>query len=175
MKGKDKSPQERGKDFESDFQALLKSMHQRLRANYYRFYDTRSAGAYMPSQPADYFLGFQGVMHFFELKSSEKHASLANGLSSLMDKDQAAHLRLWARAGAGVHVLFLNQVSGAVEWWNGLAVSSARAAGKAIKPLGICMQYPDFATFEKLFEEQLVLNPSFWVASANQLARQAGN
>lgn len=172
MKGKDKSPQERGKDFEADFQAVLKSMHQRLKCNYYRFYDTRSAGAFMPSQPADYFLGFQGVMHFFELKSSEKFDNLGSGLSTLMDKDQAAHLRLWARAGAGTHVLFLDQVSGAVEWWNGLAVSSARAVGRSIKPLGISLRFPDFDTFAKLFEEQLLLNPSFWVAPIhNPLAK----
>ena len=166
MKGKDKSPQERGKEFEADFQAVLKSMHQRLKSNYYRFYDTRSAGAFMPSQPADYFLGFKGAMHFFELKSSEKYDNLGGGLSTLMDKDQAAHLRLWSRAGAGVHVLFLDQMSGAVEWWDGLMVSSARAAGRSIKPSGIRIHYTDFATFAQDFEEMLNLNPHFTVASS---------
>ena len=165
MKGKDKSPQERGKDFEADFQAVLKSMHQRLKCNYYRFYDTRSAGAFMPSQPADYFLGIQGAMHFFELKSSEKFDNLGSGLSTLMDKDQAAHLRLWARAGACVHVLFLDQVSGAVEWWDGLKVAEHRASGKSIKPYGIRIHYTDFSTFANDFIEQLNDYPKFTVSS----------
>lgn len=163
MTAKEKTPQEVGKEFELDFQAVLKSLHQRCKANYYRFYDTHSAGAFMPKQPADYFLGFQGAMHFLELKSSLEHQTLSSGLSDLMTKDQAASLRLWYRAGACVHVLFLSQADGAVEWWDGLLVAEARAAGKRIKAPGACIRYADFATFAEDFEIILRANPHFMV------------
>ena len=160
---KAKTPQEIGKDFEETFRGLLKTLQQKYKSNYHRFYDTHSAGAYLPEQPADFLLGFDGGMHFIECKSSDTHQTLASGLSDLLNKSQAANLRMWARAGACVHILFLSQRDGRVELWDGKVVSEARAAGKRIKAEGICHVYANFADFAFDFEYALKRNMFFKV------------
>lgn len=158
---KSKSPQEVGKDFEETFRLLLKDLQKRCPCNFHRFYDTHSAGAYLPEQPADFLLGFDGGMHFIECKSSDTHQTLASGLADLFSKDQAANLRMWSRAGASTHILFLSQRDGRVELWDGLRVSEARAAGKRIKAEGICHTYANFADFAFDFEYALKRNMFF--------------
>lgn len=151
MTAREKTPQELGKEFEQDFQALLKSVQNSSPAIYHRFYDTHSAGTFLPSQPGDFLMLYQGQGHLFELKSSDTHDSLSSGLSSLLDKDQAAHLRLWARAGAATHVIFWAQKTGVIEWWDGKVVAEHRAAGKRLPANTPRLGFENFRQFSNMF------------------------
>jgi hypothetical protein len=157
-----KTPQERGKEFEEQFRVFLKHLMEKHPVASARFYDTHSAGAYLPDQPADTIACVLGICHLFELKSSEVHASLSAGLSKLLKAHQASHLRIWARAGASTHIVFWQQKTGIIELWDGEAVGLVRHAPQArLKPAGICVTYPDFDAFKAAFTQALLNNPRY--------------
>jgi len=156
-----KTAQEKGKVFEEEFQLYLKGLMQKYPAVPHRLYDTRSAGSYLPDQPGDFFLLFKGALHLWELKSSEVHDSLAANLSGLLSKEQATHHKLWRRAGAVTHVLFLQQRTGRVELWHGGHVAEVRhAAGKRLKRQD-CLPYGSMSEFKEQFTEALLLDSRY--------------
>jgi hypothetical protein len=157
-----KTPQEKGKAFEEEFRLYLKEVMQKHPMASARFYDTHSAGAFLPDQPGDTIACFRGICHLFELKSSEVHASLSAGLSKLLANHQATHLKIWARAGASTHVLFWQQSTGVIELWDGECVAVVRhAPHMRLKPEGVCETYPDFEAFKAAFTAALLHNPRY--------------
>lgn len=157
-----KTPQERGKDFEEEFRKYLKDLMGKYPVASARFYDTHSAGAFLPEQPCDSIACIQGVTHLFELKSSAVHLSLAGGLSDLLKDSQATHLRIWARAGACTHIVFWQQELGGIELWDGDAVAQVKHTPRArLKRDGICEQFLDFDSFKAEFFEAIKQNPRY--------------
>jgi hypothetical protein len=159
-----KTPQELGAEFEEGFRLYLKGLMQKGPAAFHRFYDTKSAGAYMPEQPADFLACFKGRAHLFELKSSDVHNSFAACRKSidLLQEGQAANLRLWARAGAKVHLLFWQQRSGLIELWDGVAAAEARVTARAKLPReGNMLLFNTFDSFKEMFAAAIKQNPRF--------------
>ncbi len=125
---KTKTPQQVGKDFEEATRLVMKALTLKIPCMFHRLYDTHSAGAFLPEQPADFLFMHRGKLVLIECKSSAKHSSLSSGLSSLMEKEKAPLIRMWLRAGAKCLFLFLDQTTGDVEFWNGADVIEARSA-----------------------------------------------
>lgn len=157
-----KTPQEKGKEFEEEFRLYLKELMHKHPLASARFYDTHSAGAFLPDQPADTIACFRGICHLFELKSSEVHSSLTAGLSKLLANHQASHLKIWARAGASTHIVFWQQATGVIELWDGEAVAHVRhAPHMRLKAEGICDRFADFEAFKAAFTAALLHNPRY--------------
>ena len=72
----------------------------------HRFYDTRSAGDFLPSQPGDFLVVYSGVPILLELKASDKHASLRACFSNNVSSGQLAQHRIWGRAKVATWFLF---------------------------------------------------------------------
>lgn len=162
-----KSPQEVGKEFEDTVGQFFKDLSRRTRSHWHRLYDSHSAGSFLPAQPGDGLFLYKGAQHLIEVKSSEANDSLASGLSELVSKEQAALMRFWERAGAICHYIFLDQKTGAVEWWDGAYVANTRVTAYArLKRDGICVTYPNFRAFCEAFELGLASNPRFNVIGA---------
>lgn len=138
-----KTPQEVGKDFEEETRLALKEITRHHKAMFHRFYDTRSAGTYLPNQPGDFLFMFLGKVYLIECKSSEKHPTLSAALSSVMEQRQAPIPLLWMRAGAGTLVLFLDQTNNEVELWDGSLVYRTRAQERGRLPAeGYVCRFP---------------------------------
>lgn len=143
---KNKSPQAAGKDFEEDVRLALKGITNHHKAMFHRLYDTRSAGTYLPDQPADFFFMFCGNFYLIECKSSAKYRTLSSALSSVMEVKQAALPRMWVRAGAASLILFLDQEGQEVEIWDGSLVHEIRVApGKRLPADGFIRRVPKVA------------------------------
>jgi len=123
-----KTPQEIGKDFEETTRLILKALTLKRKSMFHRLYDTHSAGAYLPEQPADFLFMYEGKLTLIECKSSAKYETFPAGLSSLMEKEKAPLIRMWLRAGARCLFVFLSQSSGMIEFWDGKDVIAARTA-----------------------------------------------
>lgn len=143
---KDKTAQQKGKDFEGKIQDFLKSMERKRRVTTLRLYDTRSAGNYLPAQPGDFVTVAYGKPYLIEAKSSGKHATLADRrapLTSLFDAAQIAKMRLWHRAGATVWVIFQCQVSKSIELWKGEYIAECYVEPRRLADFSECWHYPD--------------------------------
>lgn len=91
-----------------------------------RFYDTKSAGSYLPEQPADFLVGAPTGAYLVEAKASFWKVSLASCLSSAVRSGQAAQAKLWCRSGLNQKSLFLFFCADteAVEVWDGEHVAN---------------------------------------------------
>ena len=117
-----KTPQQKGKEFETEVQRAFEKRVSKQQLAVQRLYDTGSAGAFLPSQPGDLLLCYMGRTILVEVKSSDKHHTLSGKrapLTSLFDDKQIAQMRLWYRAGAKVFVIFQSQKDKFVEVWDG--------------------------------------------------------
>lgn len=122
-----KTPQQRGIDFQGEIQKGLEERQATICCVSHRLYDTRSAGAYLPSQPGDFITVCEGVPSLIEVKSSDKYPSLAGARSpvtQLFDTEQVAKMRLWIRAGARAVVVFEDQKTREIEVWRGDHIAS---------------------------------------------------
>lgn len=128
-----KSPQQLGSDFQSDLETVFKAFRAKYPMNYHRFYDTKSAGSFLPEQPGDHFVMWAGKTFLIEAKLSTVHRSLASpgALSSRMTNGQAMSQILWRRAGAYGVVIFKDHANGFVEIWPGAYVGTIRNALRA--------------------------------------------
>lgn len=99
---------------------------------YYRYYDTKSAGAIIPNQPADFQTCQRGVTILIEAKFSSVHESLRSCFAGSVKGHQLASARIWTRAGAGYIILFYSALSGLVEVWDGRYCSECRAKGERL-------------------------------------------
>lgn len=130
---KERSPQQLGSDFQKELEDVFKALRNRHPMNYHRFYDTKSAGSYLPEQPGDHFVTWAGKTFLIEAKLSTVHRSLASpkALSSGMSSGQAMSQILWRRAGAYAVVIFKDHTNGFVEIWPGAYVGSIRTSLRA--------------------------------------------
>jgi hypothetical protein len=99
---------------------------------YHRFYDTRSAGNFLPEQPSDFLCINRGRAHFIEAKFSEKHDSLKSCFASNVKKSQLASAFLIKRAMSNYWILFYSSTSQLFEVWDG---GYCRERSKLGKPL----------------------------------------
>lgn len=155
-----KSPQQKGKDFENKVQRALEDRQRTLPVVCLRLYDTRSAGNYLPSQPGDFVLCNDGQSILIEVKSSEKHDSLADRrapLTSLFDEEQVAKMRLWYRAGAKVLVIFQSQETGIMEIWPGNYIAECYITSRK-RAEAYCCDTFRADEFEQMIEECLELH-----------------
>lgn len=116
--------------FEGEVGAKLKEIGTRHPVRALRLQDTAAARVqYLPAQAGDYIVACPRGGVLLEVKSSTVHGSLTSGLSSLMEKRQAAEHRLWHRAGQPSLVVFYSSTSEEVEVWDGAYVAPLRAKG----------------------------------------------
>lgn len=119
-----------GHRFEKDVQAALTELQSKERLRFLRLYDSRSAGSFLPPQPADFLVAYTPFTALLECKASEKFTSLRQCLSSHVDAAQAAQMRLWTeRTCHPAYVLFYSFVEGVLEVWGGWTVAQSRANG----------------------------------------------
>lgn len=132
---KNKSAQQQGYDFQTDFQNKIAAMESKWPLRCQRLYDTRSAASYLPKQPGDYLITFEGVTNLVELKASTKFNSLSQNRSVLtgaFEDHQIAEMRLYTRARGNAWAGFLDCASGEMEWWPGMAVARAYLTPRAV-------------------------------------------
>jgi len=125
---KAKTPQQLGHEFEADIQKHLLSFELKNRMRWHRFYDSRSAAGFLPEQPADHLVLWEGRAFLLEAKLSVEYTSLSSCLSSNLSSGQAAQLQLWRYAGATCAVIFKDYTGGHVEFWPGAYVGQTRVA-----------------------------------------------
>ncbi len=128
-----RTPQDKGKAFESECIEFLKGMMVQRRCATHRLYDTHSAGALLPPQPGDCFHVHDGKLFLFEFKSSGEYDTLAGSrgpLNSLFSADQIALMRIWHRAGAITTVVFKSQVNGIIQAWDGNYIAGKYVGGR---------------------------------------------
>lgn len=120
------------KQFEDDVQKYFKKRMEVDPIVYHRFYDTHSAGSFLPSQPADHLVQTPGHTVLVETKYSEVHNSLRSCFSSMVDDTQIAHMRIWMRAGAVGLIAFKGKVG--IEVWEGGHCAYCRLNGLRLNP-----------------------------------------
>lgn len=110
-----------GKWLEQAVDKALKAFQAEKPSFYHRFYDTTSAGGFLPAQPGDYFWLLPNTPAILlEVKSTEKSAPLR----SLIKPGQGGKHRLWHRSGHRSAFIYGDKVSGLLEWYWGEAVLS---------------------------------------------------
>ena len=124
------------KKFQDDVQKYLQERESKEPLTYHRFYDSTSAMAFLPSQPADFLVVSRGLAILLEVKHSEVHRSLRSCFSSHVGDDQIAHHRIWQRAHSPTFFLFKSEIpeeDPSLELWEGKALVSARLGGKRLR------------------------------------------
>lgn len=132
--------QELGKWFEAEVQKCLETLQQKQSATYQRLYDTASAGSFMPKQPGDFIVVYQGIPFLLEVKSSTRYQSLTDGgaMRSLIKDHQIAAQRVWHRAGAAGGFIFLGADKESVEFWDGFRVAETyKVPRKKLSDVGL--------------------------------------
>lgn len=113
-----RTAQEDGKVFEEWVQDILTDLQENHRAMYHRFYDTHSAGGFLPAQPGDFLVLKGGFPLLIECKSSRKDPTLTRRyLSDSFGDAQCGKMRIWLRAGAGGIFLFRSDPAQTIEVW----------------------------------------------------------
>lgn len=91
-----------------------------------RYYDSKSAGGYLPEQPADYQVATLKNVWLLELKSSFLKESLSSCLSDAVDGQQAVAHKLWNRVNKPSVFLFFCAETEQIEVWDGRHVAEVR-------------------------------------------------
>lgn len=125
-------PHKLGAWFEGHIQGDLKSLKERFPIDWLRLYDTKSAGAYMPKQPADFIVAGWDDVYLLEAKCSAKYKSLRSCLASMVKQEQAVSHYTWSRARHGSHFLFCSVLTGTIQLWNGSYVAKCRREGERL-------------------------------------------
>lgn len=124
MAGSPNGSRNDGKGAERLVQDGLTLFERKHRATFVRLYDSTSAGAttggnFLPSQPADFIVTYNGKTSLLEVKSSVVHNSLAETvLRNVFSEDQIKGARLWVRAGNLATAAFYSHKGKAFEWWD---------------------------------------------------------
>lgn len=120
-----------GKKAEGYVQEALKVVEAKSKFTFVRLYDSKSAGLgtggnVIPPQPADYIVLFDGICFLLEVKSSERHTSLAQAtLRETFSAEQMLGVRLWERAGGGAVCAFYSLKSELFEIWDSRDIREA--------------------------------------------------
>lgn len=121
------------KDVETAVEEHLSKLQETDRMTYHRFYDTASAGNYLPEQPGDFLIVYKGVPILLECKFSSVHKSLRSCFSNAVSAGQIASSRIWSRAWAETFFLFYSSVTNTAEVWDGLECVSSRKQGTPLR------------------------------------------
>lgn len=121
-----------GSWFEQKLQDRFKFLKQTTRFDYLRLYDTKSAGAYLPSQAGDFMIASPRGVVLVEAKASATHGSLRSCLSSNVSAGQATDHIMWNRAGQKSLFIFLSVPDGVLEVWDGGLIAKHRNEGKRL-------------------------------------------
>lgn len=142
-----------GKAPEEKVREALVALQEKEPVFFFRLYDSTSAqGASIPAQISDFFLTYRGLSISLEVKSSEKHTSLADCPKSYIRKTQVAKSRLLYRAGGSSLYVFHSLADDVFEVWDGLLVGRwvlGQAKLKGSKPI---LSFKG----KKLLQEQLL-------------------
>ena len=113
--------QQYGDWFESICQTMLDRLMQKGPTFFSRLYDTRSAGAFLPQQAADFTGAHEGKAFLLEAKGTVVHESLMAGgaMRKLLKDHQVLASYLMQRAGGLGLIAFRSRVSEEVEIWDG--------------------------------------------------------
>jgi len=120
-------------DLEAEIDKFLAERQRKSATMYHRFYDTHSAGNYLPGQPADFLIINNGRTYFIEAKFSEVHDSLKNCFSGAVQPTQTASARLAVRAGAQYYFLFYSKPVQQFELWEGNYCFEKRSRGERLE------------------------------------------
>ena len=132
-----------GKCAEGLIQSGLILFERSHRATFVRLYDSTSAGAttggnYLPSQPADFIVAYNGKTSLLEVKSSIIHKSLRETtIRNVFSEDQIKGARLWIRAGNLATAAFYSHKSGSFEWWDMQDIAGAFLAPPRCRKLAV--------------------------------------
>lgn len=118
------------KKFEEGVEAYFKARMEHEPIVYHRFYDTHSAGSFLPNQPGDHYIKTLTHSILLETKHSEVHASLRSCFSNMVEDSQIAHMRVWMRAGSLTLVLFKG--TNGLELWDGGHCAHCRLHGRRL-------------------------------------------
>lgn len=120
-------------DLEDAVEKYLKERIKKDNLFYQRFFDTKSAGNFLPPQPSDFLVVRTGRAFYIETKFSEVHDSLISCFSNAVSGNQTASARLVTRAGASYWFLFYSSQSGNYEVWDGNYCFDRRSMGKRLE------------------------------------------
>lgn len=122
------------KKFENKVQRHFEQRAENERLVYHRFYDTASAVGFLPAQPGDHLVIWQGTPILIETKYSKRFASLSSCFSEMVGDGQIGSHRIWLRAGA--QTLFAFQGTDGYELWWGAHLAECRVAKKRLDKEG---------------------------------------
>jgi hypothetical protein len=117
---------------EDEIQQFLVARQRIGKTMFHRFYDTRSAGNFMPGQPADFLVINNSKTYFIEAKFSEVHESLKSCFSGAVSGNQTASAHMADRAGATYVFLFYSQKADLFELWDGEYCFQQRSKGQRL-------------------------------------------
>ena len=106
-----------GKLLETKIQQALVTFTQHHPGFKHRFYDTKSAGNYLPAQPGDFFLLIPNRCLLIEAKSTTVGASILK--LAWANKQQLAKHKLWHRAGHPSWYAHLDVKEKILSWYKG--------------------------------------------------------
>jgi hypothetical protein len=125
---------------------------------FHRFYDTKSAGAFLPEMPADFLVGAPKGAFLLEAKASFLKTSLASCLSNAVSGGQAAEAHLWCRSGPNQKSLFVFFCADTeeIEIWDGALVAATYIkSGARLTRDQVLLKGPA-TDFKKLLREVLL-------------------
>ena len=120
------------KELENEIEKVLRERQRVGSTMFHRFYDTASAGNYLPAQPADFLAVHNGRAYFIEAKFSEVHETLKSCFSGAVKPNQTASAHLVKRAGAEYVFLFYSRAIDHYELWDGEYCFQQRSRGERL-------------------------------------------
>lgn len=150
-----KSAQEKGLDWQGEFQQFVEGYRNAFPIEIVRLYDTHSAGSFLPAQGGDFILIRNGHGVLLDTKYSGKNQSLVTCLKSAWSDSQASRMRLWSRAGGTSIVLFLGS-GGMVEVWDASKLFEAYYTPRMKPNPNDCMLVVNKRDFFEEFKENFI-------------------
>lgn len=147
-----------GKKSEKIIQDILSEMERKTPFAFDRFYDSHAAGAgkggnFLPETPADYTYRSKKWGGLLEIKSSEKHSSLADcSIRSVFSEHQIMSARRWERAGGINWCIFHDVKGGHFELWNMIWIVKAYLAPARERKLKTAGMFGDTRTGDGLYQ-----------------------
>lgn len=116
-----------GTYLQKELASALKDYQEEKPSFWYRFYDSKSAGRFLPKQPGDFFWLLPGVAAILiEAKSTTTGAPL----QKLLEPGQCGKHRLWRRGGGLSVFVYYNEVDDLLMWCEGKDVLEGKQAGE---------------------------------------------
>ena len=125
-----------GKYLEDETRDALKELSKRSPVKIDRIDDAKSAGQFTTNKAGDFMGCAKSIPWLIECKSSDMEETLRSCLSSTVKNTQAAHHRLWHRAGGRSIFIFYSLAYDNLEIWDGTLVCKHRVSGKPLPPGG---------------------------------------